>query len=89
MALTLDKTKAKELRKNSGVSGISDLQNKSLEIDFLPTEEELQEIKEKYKLLVKNSDNVNNVGKVMDFRVIDSNGSKYFILKSLSAQKKS
>lgn len=73
MALTLDKAKAKEIRKNSQSSNKSgEVENtKSFEIDYLPTEKELKEIKDKYRTFMKLSGDINNVGTEMEFRVLE------------------
>lgn len=59
MALTLDKVKAKELRKENGSEGKSNKNGsgegqKRVE-DYLPKEDALKEIKEKYKVFNKSS----------------------------------
>ena len=99
MALTLDKAKAKELRqevekanpqksakKKEGQEEEKGQLNK-LE-DFFPNENDVKEIQDKYKSLIKTSQDRSNLGKVMQFRVAEAKET-YFIVKSLDAEKKS
>jgi hypothetical protein len=48
----------------------------------------MEEIKEKYKSLIKISQDRANIGKVFQFRVVET-ASGYFLCKSLNADKKS
>lgn len=49
----------------------------------------MSEIKEKYKSLIKISQDRANIGKVFQFRVVESSFGGFFLCKSLSAEKKS
>ena len=93
MALTQDKAKAKELRKEVKAKlGEAGQVQESDEINNIsqqfPTADELAELKTKYKSLFKISQDHANVGKVLQFRVVEAN-ERYFICKSLDAEKKS
>jgi cell fate (sporulation/competence/biofilm development) regulator YmcA (YheA/YmcA/DUF963 family) len=91
MAITLDKQKAKELRKESQAKTPvkTDKASKfqSLEANFLPSQEECDQLKERFKALQKSSADVSNIGKVLTFRIIETS-EKYVIVKSLDAPKK-
>ncbi len=97
MALTLNKAKAKELRKEVRESK-PEKGNKTTEETgetlpntiegYFPTVEEVEEIKDKFKSIIKISQDKANLGKVLNFRVIESK-PLYYIVKSLDAEKKS
>ena len=97
MALTLDKQRAKELRKEAkeklgkrklASENADEAESKLTNLDQqIPKDEELSAIKEKYKSMVKASQSTSNVGKVMSFRVIERKDT-YLICKSLDAAKK-
>lgn len=93
MALTLDKAKAKELRKEWEVKetaeegGSSEKKITSLEQQF-PNQDQIAELKEKYKSLIAISQDRQNIGKTFQFRVMETS-ENYFIVKSIDAEKKS
>jgi hypothetical protein len=70
MALTLDKVKAKELRKETeGTSkkakkGQNEDEVSKNFVDFLPSTTDIEQIKDKYKSLIKPSSDATNMGKI-------------------------
>lgn len=69
MALTLDKAKAKELKKENENKNTHKKKNEEEEEimnfeDFLPSASNIEEMKDKYKSLIKPSTDPNNIGKV-------------------------
>lgn len=69
MALTLDKAKAKELRKEVNGKHKSTKEGEEEDSancfeDYLPTSTEIEQIKEKYKSLIKVAGDSTNIGKV-------------------------
>ena len=95
MALTLDKVKAKELRKENGKSksSITEVEEgeekvfTSLE-QYFPTADQISGLKDRYKSLIKISQDKSLIGKTFQFRVVETTDN-YFICKSLDAEKRS
>ena len=58
-------------------------------MEALPKDEELAALKEKYKPFSKSSNDDSNVGKVMQFRVLEQDKEEYLVCKSIDQAKKS
>jgi hypothetical protein len=56
--------------------------------DYFPTQDDVKTIQEKYKSLIKTSQDRGNLGKVMHFRVVEAK-ENFYLVKSLDAEKKS
>lgn len=97
MALTQDKAKAKELRKEvreklgastkAAEEGSEAVALTNLD-QYLPNEEKIAELQEKYKSLIKISQDKAIIGKVFQFRVVETTDN-FYICKSTDAEKKS